>query len=249
MGHKILMIEDDLECIKLVETILANKGYNTFSATTGREGLKMAYELHPDLIILDVMLPDMDGFEVCTRLRELSDVPILMLTARGAQSDLLRGFSAGVDDYVRKPFSREELVARLGALLRRRQMSNGNHNIITHYTDGVLDVNLIEQSVSLHGQNISLTPTEFRILAVLVSHPKQVISSRTLALEVWGNGYDPDPRSICVYIYNLRKKLGDVQMKHQYIRTQWGMGYWFNPIHELNETDGALPLLPQRERL
>jgi two-component system KDP operon response regulator KdpE len=229
MVHKILAIEDDFDCIQLLESVFKNNGYDFLSAPTGLEGLRMAYEHHPDLIILDVMLPDLDGFEVCCRLRELSDVPILMLTARGTNNDLLRGFSSGADDYVRKPFSNEELLARVGALLRRQHPVNQQSIKLTRYADGRLEIDLDRQIVTINGKAISLTPTEFRVLALLASHPKQVLSPRTVALHLWGSNYDFDHKMLSVYIYNLRKKLNDGQNGHQYIKTQWGMGYWFNP--------------------
>jgi DNA-binding response OmpR family regulator len=160
MGKIILLIDDDIELGRLAEEILRPIEATIYQAFSGEEGLRRAYEIHPDLIILDIMMPGMDGFDVCARLRELSSVPVLMLTARTNKADILRSFNVGVDDFVKKPFNKDELEARVRALLRRS--NNHNHkaeapSYITSYKDDVLEVDLAKQTVKLYGKIVELT--------------------------------------------------------------------------------------------
>jgi len=202
-----------------------------YQACDGVEGLKQAYELHPDLIVLDVSMPGLDGWDVCTRLRELTDVPVLMLTARTAEADLLRGFSAGADDYVKKPFSRAELEARVRVLLKRRKACAGAQ--INQYTDGSLRIDLERQTVELDGDVLDLSATEYSLLACLVRNMGRTVTHRQLLREVWGSDYGKISTSLTLYVYYLRKKLGLSQQGHQYIRTRWGRGYSFVPENEI----------------
>jgi DNA-binding response OmpR family regulator len=178
VAEKILVIDDDLGVAELIRLILKPRGMLIYHAVDGQEGLKQAYELQPDLIILDVMMPERDGFDVCARLREFSDVPIVMLTAKSQSSDVAHGFAVGADDYVKKPFSNEELVSRIESLLRRKKTTKANTNI-TGYTDGYLEVELSHQKVMLQGEEITLTPTEFKLLAFLIRHPHKTLSTPT----------------------------------------------------------------------
>ena len=234
MNERILVIDDDPDVRSLVEMIFKPQGMITHGACTGAEGLKKAYDLHPDLIILDLMMPIMDGFEVCSRLRELSNVPILMLTARTHDSDILRGFNVGADDYVKKPFSRPELEARVRALLRRNQNRTSESSApVNQYEDDVLHIGLEDKSVVVNGKNITLSPIEFSLLSCLVRHKGQVVSHRELMREAWGETYSCSNSTVSLYVHYLRKKLEDVQQGgHQYIHTQWGRGYWFAPKDE-----------------
>ena len=162
VAKKILVIDDDLGIAELIKLILKPRGMLIYHAADGQEGLKQAYELQPDLIILDVMMPEYDGFDVCARLRELSDVPIVMLTAKSQSSDVAHGFAVGADDYVKKPFSNEELVSRIESLLQRKKSVKENTNI-TGYSDGYLEIELSSQKVMCQGEEITLTPTEFKL--------------------------------------------------------------------------------------
>lgn len=230
MGKKILLIDDDPELGRLVDAILRPLEVTLYQAYSGNEGLHKAYEIHPDLVILDIMMPGMDGFDVCTHLREVASVPVLMLTARTNESDILHGFSAGADDFIRKPFNKNELEARVRALLRRS--NNSNHveaAYITSYSDDVLNIDLSTQTVKLCGQIVELTPREYEVLACLVREQGKIVSHNELAREVWGEPSANGPSVSSLYIFYLRKKLEDGQHGHHYLHTHWGRGYWFEP--------------------
>jgi two-component system KDP operon response regulator KdpE len=247
VAEKILVIDDDLGVAELIRLILKPRGMLIYHAVDGQEGLKQAYELQPDLIILDVMMPERDGFDVCARLREFSDVPIVMLTAKSQSSDVAHGFAVGADDYVKKPFSNEELVSRIESLLRRKKTTKANTNI-TGYTDGYLEVELSHQKVMLQGEEITLTPTEFKLLAFLIRHPHKTLSTPTLLSEVWGNAYSHDKALLSLYIHQLRQKLKEGETEHKYIQTQWGEGYWFNPLPPTQKTSPvSIPVQEEQE--
>ena len=228
MNKKVLLIDDDPDLRNIVEVILKPLDLTVYQSCSGGEGLKQAYSIHPDLIILDVNMPGMDGFEVCSRLRELSNVPILMLTARSHENDMLHGFNVGVDDFLGKPFSKNELVARVLALLKRsNNHSPDNLSHITTYVDPVLEICFSSKTVKLLGNIVGLSPKEYDLLECLVHGQEQIFSPRELAREAWGERYIRDSSAISLYIYYLRSKLKDGNNGHQYIRTSWGRGYWF----------------------
>jgi DNA-binding response OmpR family regulator len=230
LNKKVLLIDDDPALGKLIELMLKPLDLTVSQAYSGSDGLKMAYSFHPDLIILDIMMPGMDGFEVCSRLREFTSTPIMMLTARIHENDVSRGFNAGANDYLRKPFNKTEFEARVRALLRRPAAQNfSNAPYITSYADPVLEINLSSKTVKLEGKYVELSPKEYDLLACLVSEPGIIISHRELARKVWGDLCVNGPSESSLYIYYLRKKLTDGQHGHQYIRTLWGRGYWFEP--------------------
>ena len=230
-GSRILVIDDDPDIAKLLTAILKPQGFLVYQACDGKEGLKSAYHYHPALVILDVMMPGLDGWDTCTRLREMSDVPILMLTARSAETDMLRGFDLGADDYMKKPFSRAELEARVRALLRRQKNHNRSSEI-NHYIDKVLTIDLETQTVDLDGKTLNLSNTEFSLLACLVRNMGMTVSHRQLLREVWGCEGRNLSRTLPLYIHNLRKKLKISQLSHEYLHTQWGRGYCFVPQNE-----------------
>jgi DNA-binding response OmpR family regulator len=247
VAEKILVIDDDLGVAELIKLILKPRGMLIYHAADGQEGLKQAYELQPDLIILDIMMPEHDGFDVCARLREFSDVPIVMLTAKSQSSDVTHGFAVGADDYVKKPFSNEELVSRITSLLRRKKSTKAKTNI-TGYKDGYLEVELASQKVALQGEEITLTPTEFKLLAFLIRHPHKTLSTRTLLTEVWGDAYSHDKALLSLYIHQLRQKLKEGETEHKYIQTQWGEGYWFNPLPQTQKTSSvSIPVQEEQE--
>jgi two-component system KDP operon response regulator KdpE len=212
--------------------IFQPQGFIVYEALDGKEGLKSAYELHPALVILDVMLPGLDGRDICTRLRELSDVPILMLTALSAEADMLRGFALGADDYLKKPFSKAELEARVRALLRRYK-SHGRSPEISHYTDRVLHIDLETRTVDLEGKTLDLSATEFSLLACLVRNMGTIVSHSQLLREVWGAQDGTMSPTLTFYIHSLRKKLKNSQGSHEYLHTHWGRGYCFVPLNEI----------------
>jgi len=246
VSEKILVIDDDPNIAELIKAILKPRGLSTYHAADGQEGIKQAYELQPDLIILDIMMPVQNGYEVCARLRELSDVPIIMLTAKSQSSDITRGFAVGADDYVKKPFSNEELVSRIESLLRRKK-NNDSTKKITSYADGHLEVEFASQKVMLDSEEISLTPTEFNLLVFLIRHPNKTLSTRTILTELWGDAYSHDKALLSLYIHQLRQKLNEGEREHKYIQTQWGQGYWFNPLPQ-SPKPSTIPVINEQEQ-
>ncbi len=233
IGCRILVIDDDPDLAKLLTIILKPQGFTVYHAHDGKEGLKNAYELHPDLIILDVMMPRVNGWDVCIRLRELTDVPILMLTARSAEADVVRCFRSGADDYMTKPFGKAELEARVRALLRRKTTrSRTTSSDVRHYTDRLLSIDLETQVVELKGSVLDLSTTEYSLLACLVRNMGRTLTHSQLIREVWGSEYGDISSTLSLYIHYLRKKIKDPQHNHQYIHTQWGRGYCFMPLNE-----------------
>jgi DNA-binding response OmpR family regulator len=228
MKKTLLIVEDDLELNRMIVATLQRRGFNVLSATNGRQALQIAYEAHPDLVILDVMMPEIDGFQICQRLREMSDVPVVFLTAKAEEEDLVRGFLLGADDYVKKPFSLTELEMRIRAVLSR---ANHDKSAMTKlYDDGVLKIDLERQHVFRHREMVHLTPTEFRLLGSLVRRQGSVVVHRELLGEVWGEGYLDATACLSLYIRYLREKIEEDPGNPQYIRTKWGIGYWFEPM-------------------
>ncbi|RJP50436.1 MAG: DNA-binding response regulator [Anaerolineaceae bacterium] len=233
MAKKVLLIDDDAELGKLVEVILRPVEVTIYQALCGLDGLRKAYQIHPDMIILDIMMPDMDGFDVCLRLRELTAVPILMLTARTKETDLIRGFKVGVDDFVKKPFNKNELEARVRALIRRTNFPDSvNNSYITSYQDSILEIDLTSQTVKLCGEIVELSPREYSFLACLIREQGKIVSHHELVREIWGGLYTNEPSMSSLYIHYIRTKLQDGEHGHHYIHTMWGRGYWFEPRKE-----------------
>lgn len=210
------MLQSSLEC----------RGYEVIAAASGEEALRLAYHHHPDLILLDIMMSGMDGFETCRRLREMTDAPIIMLTAKGTEEDVLRGFHAGADDYVVKPFYLKELEARMSAIMKRTGVRDWEQH---YYSDGFLKIDLDCQEVTLDGVPVHLTPTEFRLLQTLVENKGTVVSHDELLRQVWGKAYKSATVMLSVYISYLRDKLGENSSNPRYIHTRWGVGYLFAP--------------------
>lgn len=222
----ILVIDDDTVLLGLLRQSLERNGYAVETAANGLAGLQRAYEIHPNLVVLDVMMPRMDGWEVCARLREVTQVPIIMLTAKDEERDKLRGFRLGIDDYVTKPFSFAELTARVAAVLHRTQQAQpaGRPRV---YTAGDLVIDLESLRVTKKGVQISLTPTEFRLLAVLVENAGRVLTHEQLLDHVWGFEYAGDTGYVKRYVWYLRQKLEDDPNNPHYILTERGFGYSF----------------------
>jgi len=230
MTKRVLVIDDDPQLVEMIEMVLKSDELILYHAFSGLEGLKQAYQIHPDLIILDIMMPDMDGFTVCARLREMVNTPILMLTALSSEKDMLRGYDVGADDFLKKPFNNNELRARSRALLKRSEYQNqGRASHIDAYVDPVLEIHLSSQVVKLLGTVIELSPKEFDLLACLVREQGKVVPHHSLIREVWGHAFGDVKAMSTLYIYYLRKKLQDGKHGHSYIRTYWGRGYWFVP--------------------
>ncbi len=223
-GAHILVIEDEQTIAEFLDTGLKYEGYRVTVAKDGVTGLDYAREIDPDLIVLDIMLPDKDGFEVCSRIRRRgSDVPILMLTAKKEISDKVKGLDVGADDYITKPFSFEELLARIRALLRRSGRAVDSTEL--RVVDIVLNTETRE--VYKGSEKISLTPTEFSLLELFMRHPRRVFTRETLLNRIWGYDYAGDTNIVDVHISHLRDKIGDKPPR--LIRTHYGVGYAFYP--------------------
>jgi DNA-binding response OmpR family regulator len=220
----ILIIDDDQDLARIVQLSLDREGYQTVIATSGLEGLQEAYRVQPDLVILDIMMPGMDGWEVCRRLGEMSNVPILMLTAKGTEADIVKGLQIGADDYLTKPFSVTELIARIQALLRRvgSQVQTDKPSIISI---GNLSIDLNRRMVMRDGELVDLTPTEFKLLECFVTHRDRVLPHRFLLTEVWGSEYIDETNYLKLYVRYLRRKLEEDPANPQLIVTEWGVGY------------------------
>ena len=219
---KILLIDDDETLIQLLGEYLQEGEYEMAGAASGVAGLRLAYDEHPDLVLLDVMLPGMDGWEVCARLREMSDIPIIMLTAKTTEADKLRGFRLGVDDYVTKPFSFAELMARIEAVLARAY-SSGVHTGYVMY--GAIKLDTERYKAYIEDNELDLTPTEYRLLEALVRREGKVASEQELIHEVWGKYHSEDTALVRRYILMLRKKVEETPSDPQHILTVRGFGY------------------------
>jgi len=226
MNEKILVIDDDPGLLTLMQLALERENFVVVTADSGKEGLRQAYEMHPDLIVLDIMMPEMDGWHTFQRLRHMCDTPIIMLTARGDVADVVRGLELGADDYLSKPCSFDELKARIHTVLRRARRGDSD-NWRDVYDDGYLRVDLRDGSVTKRGEPISLTPTESRLLLYLVSQRERIVPHRELLAKVWGPGYADDVGYLSVYVRYLRRKIEDDPTNPRYILTRWGRGYYF----------------------
>jgi len=222
-GKKVLVVDDDVKTVELVRLYLDRDGYQVLTAYDGVEALHLARESSPDLIVLDLMLPDIDGLEVCRTLRHESDVPIIMLTARTTDQDKLMGLDLGADDYVTKPFSPSELAARVRAVLRRLPGERGPEEI----KSGELSMNFTTHEAWFAGKPLNLTSVEFKLLGVLAKEPGRVFSRANLIEEALGYDFEGFDRTIDVHILNLRRKLELDPSHPKYIKTIYGVGYKF----------------------
>jgi DNA-binding response OmpR family regulator len=225
MSELILVIDDDETLLDLLAQRLSKAHYRSTTAASGVSGLQAFYEHHPDLIVLDVMMPKMDGWTVCQRVREISDLPIIMLTAKSEEHDRLRGFRLGVDDYVAKPFSFAELVARIGAILARCQQSSSKSDPAP-LVRGQVVIDLVRRRVTRAGKPIHLTPTEYRLLATLAERPAHIQSPEVLFERVWRSDWSADVGNVKRYIHYLRQKLEADPEHPQIILTERGFGYY-----------------------
>jgi DNA-binding response OmpR family regulator len=226
MPEKILIVEDDDSIATLTRLQLESRNFMVQIARNGTDGLRLAYTWRPDLVLLDIMMPDMDGWTVCQRLREMSDVPVIFVTAVGQERNIVRGLQLGADDYIVKPFSLKELHARIEAVLRR-------HDTATHsqpqprYTNGRLVVDTAAQVVTISGQPIDLSPIEFRLLTTLIQNEDKVLSHEYLLEQVWGAAYKQERHYLKLYVWYLRQKIEPDVNRPQYILTERGIGYRF----------------------
>lgn len=219
---KVLIVEDETRLAHWIQAFFEKDGFETLIAHDGQSGLRLALTERPDLIVLDIMLPKMDGMTICTRLRRESDVPIIMVTAKDKEAERIKGLNIGADDYVTKPFSPAELVARAKALLRRT--SGRMRQLLT--ADG-LELDIDAQLCSLHGRTVPLTPTQFKILETLMRHPNQVLSREQILDKAFTDGLDLIDRTIDAHIRRLRKQIEVDPKNPRFIQSVYGSGYKF----------------------
>ena len=219
-----LVVDDDDDIRTLVAELLRRAGYGVHEAPNGREALRTFHTERPDLVLLDVSMPELDGWQTLERIRELSDVPVLMLTAKAAEADRVRGLRGGADDYVAKPFARDELLARVEALLRRAAPAADE---ATAYADSLLRVDFVQRRVDVSGQEVSLTPLEYNLLAAFVRHPNQVLGHDQLLELAWGGSGEVSRDQVKLYVGYLRRKLGADEEGP--IETVRGFGYRYRP--------------------
>lgn len=220
---KILAIDDDPNICELISLYANKEGYQAFSATDGINGIQILYDVSPDLIVLDIMLPEMDGWEVCKLIRMESSVPIIMLTGRGESYDKVKGLEIGADDYMVKPFDPKELMARIKAVLRRIHPSIDEAPFLEF---PALSIDMKQYIVRYHNRDITMPPKEIELLYYLASHSNKVITRHQILDQIWGYGYDGDPRTVDVHIKRIREKIG--QDNNQWsLKTIRGIGYKF----------------------
>jgi DNA-binding response OmpR family regulator len=222
-GLRALVVDDEPPLVKVVSTYLEREGFEVASAGDGDHAVALARELDPDVIVLDLMLPGLDGIEACRQIRTFSDAYIVMLTARVEEIDRIVGLSTGADDYVTKPFSPGELVARVRAMLRRPRVRQGHANQVRRFRD--LEIDPAAREVRRAGEVVQLTKTEFDLLDVLSAEPRVAFGRDRLLERVWGTEWFGDDHLVDVHIANLRTKLGDDPRKPRYVRTIRGVGY------------------------
>jgi DNA-binding response OmpR family regulator len=229
MLARLLLIDDDTTLCKVMQLALAKRDFQVEVAYDGRSGLRKLYALKPDAVILDIMLPDMSGWEVCRRAREMADIPLIVLSALGAQENVLEGLQLGADDYVIKPVSTDVLAARIRAQLRRAPPSRAEAAIGFEPTFkyGNLVIDFQKRQVTVDGKQVDLTPTEFRLLSVLARHKGQMVSHKTLLTQVWGEEYIGEVQYVRLYVNYLRRKLQPDPSRPSLIRSKWGVGYQF----------------------
>src|ERR671925_558906 len=223
---RILVVDDDADIRGLVRELLERRGFAVTEATDGRQALQQLYDDRPDLVVLDVGMPGMDGWTTLERIRELSNVPVVMLTARAGELEKTRGLRGGADDYVTKPFGRQELLARIEALLRR---AGGREAAAPQtYSDPFVSIDFAQRSVTARGEPVDLTPLEFRLLTAFVRHPNQVLSHEQLLELVWGDA-DASREQVKLYVGYLRRKLCPDAPDEAPIETRRGFGYAYRP--------------------
>lgn len=220
----VLIVDDDEKLAKLLQTYFAKEGFTTTLAFNGKSAVESARKLSPDIIILDLMLPNIDGWEVCRTLRKESDIPIIMLTARDDVTDRLVGLEIGADDYVTKPFSAREVVARAKVVLRRAKKTETKSDIVKA---GNITIDTVRHQVYKNGGELDLTPTEFKILELFAANPWRVLSRLQIVEQVQGFAFDGYERTIDAHVKNLRRKIEDNPKEPRYIQTVYGVGYKF----------------------
>ena len=227
MSRRVLVVDDEKLIVKGIRFSLEQDGYDVDCAYDGQEALKLAKENVYDIILLDVMLPKYDGFEVCQQIREYSDVPIIMLTAKGDDMDKILGLDYGADDYITKPFNILEVKARIKAIMRRISKQNKDQENEKVIVKGEMKIDCESRRVVIAGKEINLTAKEFDLLELLAMNPNKVYSRENLLNIVWGYEYPGDARTVDVHIRRLREKIETNPSDPKYVYTKWGVGYYF----------------------
>ncbi len=221
---RILVVDDELTIIKFLRANLEARGYEVLAAVNGTEALRTFEMELPDLVILDIMMPEIDGFEVCRRLREWSQIPIIMLSARGDENDKVKCLDLGADDYITKPFGASELIARVRAVMRRTETS-GSTPVQPSFSCGDLEINFAQRQVTVAGEEVKLTPTEYSLLQEFAANAGKVLTHTHLLGKVWGSEYREDTQYIHVFVRRLRAKLEPDPANPRYVMTVPGIGY------------------------
>ncbi len=230
MAETILVIEDDPLQADVVRVLLEHSGFRVIHALDGVEGLRRLYDIQPDLVVLDLMLPHVDGWEVCRRIREMLTVPIIIMTSRRSDEEKVKGLRMGADDYIVKPFNPQELAARISAVLRRTHLPPPSKNTVMRFAGGDLIIDPGNLTVIVDGVPVELTPTEHRILLYLAEHPGQVITIEDVFTSVWGFDTDVNVNNVKWYVWRLRQKLDGDKSESRFIFTERGAGYRFTAI-------------------
>jgi len=229
MMDRVLVVDDEPRFVKLVEANLLTEGFEVIKGSNGREAVQSAAADKPNLVLLDVMMPEVDGFQACERIRGFSNVPIIMLTAKGQEEHRVKGLNLGADDYIVKPFSADELLARVKAVLRRSKLgADASEESVFRYGD--LEIDLARAEVQINGEPVSLSSTEYRLLLQFANHVGSTISAKALLSNVWGEEYGEDKEILWVSISRLRQKLEENPKRPKLIVTRSGAGYMMPEI-------------------
>lgn len=229
MRHRILTIDDDPFIVQLIQDALEREGYDVSFASSGHEGLQLITNTKPHLVVLDIMMPGIDGLETCSRIREASTVPIIMLTARSTRKDVVIGLEAGADDYLVKPFHPEELLARVAAQLRRLSMRPMEEELPLRFGSGELVIDQVSRQIYVAGERVDLTPKEFDLLSFLAQRAGRVLRTELIFENVWSYDTDANIENVKWYIWRLRNKIEKTSRRPKYIVTERGVGYRFVP--------------------
>lgn len=227
MGKRVLVVDDEKLIVKGIRFSLEQDGMEVDCAYDGEEALELAKNNRYDMILLDVMLPKMNGFEVCQQIREFSNAPVVMLTAKGEDMDKILGLDYGADDYITKPFNILEVKARIKAIMRRMGRKNDEKNAVNIIENRDMKLDLDGRRVYIKDREVNLTAKEFEVLELLMKNPNKVYSRENLLKLVWGNDYPGDVRTVDVHIRRLREKIEEMPSEPMYVHTKWGVGYYF----------------------
>jgi len=236
--YKILVVDDEKRMVRFIQLNLEQDGFQVVTAYNGNEALDQVRTQLPDLVLLDIMMPDIDGFEVLKKIREVNDVPVIMLTAKGEEDDRVKGLELGADDYITKPFSPRELVSRIKAVLRRTKTFQEDQVDIVEVDDR-LKIDFSRREVWVEGEKVDLRPTEYRLLYHLVKNAGWVNTHEQLLTKVWGFEYRDEPHYVRLYVNYLRKKLEEDPSNPEYILTERGVGYRFVDFRRESDADSS----------